>query len=653
MTDFLAFTVIGVVTGAVYAVAASGLVVTYATSNVFNMAHGAVGMVMAFLYWELSQFMPVGLALLLVVLVAAPLLGALIEKTMMRALADAPTTVSVVVTVALMVALIGLARTLWPPAARPLQPFFPGRGVTMGNVFVTTHDLFTFGVALVVAGALFVLLNRTRTGVAMRAVVDNRDLVALFGARPMRLGQLSWALGSSLAALSGILLAPVLQLDYLALTLLVVNAYAAAMVGRLKSLPMTFAGALGLGLLTAYAIGYLPASGAFRGVRASLPTLFLFAVLLVLRQTRLRVGRVSGTKMVPVPSFARALKWGVATVVVTLLVGLPLPTVNVSRLSMSFVLGIIMLSLVLLTGYAGQLSLAQLTFAGIGAVIVARAGGGSPLVFLVAALVAGLVGAVVALPALRLSGLELALSTLAFAVLVDKIFFESSWGFGIAGTTEVTRPALFGVTLASEQAFLAVTVICFVLVGWGVLAIRRGRFGRLLLAMRDSPAACGTLGLNLTAAKVQVFALSSAIAGLGGALLAAQQRIVGAPDFTMFSGMPILLLAVIGGITSVTGAFIGGISLALTFPLLSEYVPYFHEVEFLLIGLAAVKVARDPNGFASQTFEHGRHLRALVLHLLAKARGGPAAAQPGAPGDAHGGAHPGSDSAREVPVGAP
>ncbi|MDP9182825.1 MAG: branched-chain amino acid ABC transporter permease, partial [Actinomycetota bacterium] len=306
MTEFLAFTVIGIVAGSTYAIAASGLVLTYATSNVFNIAHGAVGMVMTFLYWEVAENRgwPVWLALPFVLLVAAPLFGLFLERVMMRRLTEAPVAISLVVTVGLLVACIGAAQVIWPPAGRNILEFFPGKGVEIGPVRVTVHQIITFAVAGLVALGLYVLLNRTRTGTAMRAVVDNRELLALHGARPGLLSGLSWAMGSSLAALAGILIAPQLTLGYAELTLLVISAYAAAMVGRLKNLPRTFLGALVLGLLTSYGqwvVQYIPKDtteslgGLVQGTRVALPTLFLLVVMLLMPHEKLRVGRLSGT----------------------------------------------------------------------------------------------------------------------------------------------------------------------------------------------------------------------------------------------------------------------------------------------------------------------------------------------------------------------
>ena len=284
MTLFLQFTVIGLVTGAIYAIAASGLVVTYTTSGIFNFAHGAIGMVMAFAFWELhvNHGWPTWISLVLVVFMLAPLVGALIERFLMRGLAGAPATTTMIVTVGLMVALIGIAETIWSPSVqRQMPPFFGSSGFTVFGFKVTAHELITMIVAVAVAVFLRLLLFRTRIGTAMRAVVDDRNLVSLNGARPGLISMLAWAMGSSLAAIAGILLAPQLQLSVLVLTLLVVNAYAAAMVGRLTSLPLTFAGAMVLGLLQSYAsfVGIkIPGlSGLLAQIQPSLPTIIVFA----------------------------------------------------------------------------------------------------------------------------------------------------------------------------------------------------------------------------------------------------------------------------------------------------------------------------------------------------------------------------------------
>jgi branched-chain amino acid transport system permease protein len=607
MTAFLAFTTLGLVTGGGYAVAASGLVLTYSTSRVFNVAHGAVAMVMAFLFWQLT--VPYGLAswlaVLLVVGVAAPLLGVLAERLMMRHLADAPAATALVVTVGLMVTLIGAAQAIWPATARPVEPFFGQRGFRIGAAFVTYHDLLTVAAALLAAAALYALLTFTRTGTAMRATVDNRDLLRLYGARTGILSALSWAIGSALAALAGILLTPVVGLTYVDLTLLVISSYAAAVAGRLRSLPWTFGGALLLGLAQSYAVGYLPPAEYLSGLRAAIPALFLFAALLLSPQARLRVGQIKGLSGVRVPDARRAAMTGATLVGAVAALSVAVTAAQADRLALGFVYGIVILSLVPLTGYAGYVSLTQLTFVGIGAITVARLGSPSPLSLLAAATVAALVGALVALPALRLQGLYLALSTLAFGLLMDKLVFQASFAFGFNGSLTVPRLALPGVNLRGERAYLLLSAAAFVLIGLAVLALRRSRYGRILLAMRDSPAGCATLGLNLRWTRVRLFALSAAVAGLAGGLFGGLRQTVAATDFQLFNSLPLLLLAVVAGVTSVSGAALGGMLLMLL-PVLASEFPTLGGLVFLAVGVAAVGLGRDPGGVASRLFALAR-----------------------------------------------
>src|SRR5437763_6799287 len=194
METFLAFTVVGIVTGAIYAVSASGLVVTYTTSGIFNFAHGAIGMFMAFTYWELRvhRHWPAPLALIVVLFILAPLLGALVERLLIRNINPSDTGIALVVTLGLLLALMGVAYVLWEPTtARNVPEFFAGHRVKLGHIFVSYHELTTIFLAGAVAAGLRVLFFSTRIGVAMRGVVDDRDLAALNGARPARVSQLS------------------------------------------------------------------------------------------------------------------------------------------------------------------------------------------------------------------------------------------------------------------------------------------------------------------------------------------------------------------------------------------------------------------------------------------------------------------------------
>jgi branched-chain amino acid transport system permease protein len=603
--ELFAFTVIGIVSGAAYAVAASGLVVTYTTSGVFNIAHGAVGMAMAFMYWQLriGWGWPTPLALAAVLVVIAPAFGALVERVLVRRVRDLGTVAGLVVTIGLMVLLIGLVNTVWKPQARYFPEFFGSSGFTLFGVRVSAEQAITVGVAVGVAVVLRALLYRTRLGVAMRAVVDDEALAATNGARPAWLRTCGWAIGSSLAALAGILIAPTLQLSVLPLTLLVVDAYAAAMVGRLRSLPLTFAGAIGIGLLQSYAVGYMPSTGGFwgstamQGLRLSIPAVALFAVLLVLPGDRVRAGRSTG-RVAPAPASLRSsLAGGVLLVGGVVVATGFLSVANVFRLGTGLALGLVMLSLVPLTGWGGQISLCQMTLAGLGAFAMVRvsATAGPAVGLLASAGLAGAAGALIALPALRLRGLHLALATMAFATAMDNMFFPAAVAFTFDGSVRVPRPAIFAWKVESQRGEVVLLSVVFAVVGIGLLALRRGRYGRLLAAARDSEAACQTLGLDLTTTKVVLFGLSAALAGLGGALYGGMESVAGSTDFMMLQSLPILLLVVVGGVSTAGGALLGGLSLGFA-PLLQSMFPSVAELSLLGSGLAGIALASNPDG---------------------------------------------------------
>ncbi|MDP9092362.1 MAG: ABC transporter permease [Actinomycetota bacterium] len=616
MNAFLSFTFAGLFTGAAYAIAASGLVLTYTTTRVFNLGHGAIGMVMAFVFWQLTvkDHMPRLVAALLIVLVIAPLMGVVLERMMMRGLGDAPVSVSLVVTIGLFVLLIGIAQQVWPATSgrAPVAPFFGSKAITIGTFRLSYHFLLTIVLSVIVAAGLYVLLNRTRVGTSMRAAVDNRELLALFGANAGRVSRASWAVGSSLASLAGILLVSYVGLDYYQLTFLVINAFAAAMLGRLQSLPLTFLGALILGLGQAYFVGYLPTTTFFNGLQASLPAILLFVVLLFVPQVRLRVGQIKGILSAPVPTARRALEVGVAVIVAAAVIVPMLSQTNIQRGGLALTFALVMLSLVLLTGYGGYLSLAQASFMGIGAAVVAKLNTSSPLAVILAVLITAAVGALVALPVLRLTGLYLALATLAFAFMMDSMVFQANFMFGFNGSLNAKRMSLFGYDFGSSGAYLILIVVVFVIVSLALLVLRRGPIGRLLVAMRDSPAACGTLGLNQRWFRVGLFATSAGIAGLGGALLAGMRETISALDFgALQPGLLLLLIAVACGVTSMSGALLGGMALMLL-PVLESQFKSLGGLEFLIIGVGAVSLGRDPNGIANHVFAWGRRARSLV-----------------------------------------
>jgi branched-chain amino acid transport system permease protein len=610
MTELLSFTVVGIVTGCVYALIATGLVVTYTTTGIFNFAHGAIGMIAAFTFWQFWQgwhWNPV-LSLLIVLFLVAPAFGLIVERVLMRPLYGAPTDISVVVTLGLLLALVGAAQLVWKPdTTHILPPFFNGNGFPLGGVQVSYHELVAVIATIGAVVGLRLLFARARVGVAMRAVVDSPDLLAMAGGRPAQVQQLSWALASSLAALAGILLAPIAQLDILLLTLLVVDGYAAAVIGRLRSLPIAVAGAFAIGLGQNYIIEFSGSGGFLSRIYNILPMFVLFAALVFLPQDRLRTASFAGAVAPRVASLKSSAGWGAVLVVAALLFSGGLSGPNLRIGANGFALALVLLSLVLLTGYGGMVSLCQMTFVGLGATMMGHLGHGGSLLGVLAAigLSAG-VGAIVALPTLKMRGLYLALATFAFATVMQQAVFTQVLGTG--GSLDIPRPKIPGIPTTSDRAFFMVCVVTFTLASIGLLALRRGPFGRRLVAINDSPAACATLGVNVNWAKLVAFTASAAVAGLGGVLLGGVAGSASANDYAALLSLVALLLARVGGINTAVGALLGAFTFAL-FPVLHDHIPQVANLQFLLTGLAAISVGRDPNGIGGRISQVAEKLR--------------------------------------------
>jgi branched-chain amino acid transport system permease protein len=613
MSNFLQFTVFGVMLGAGYAIAATGLVVTYTTSGVFNFAQGAVGMIAAFGYWELvsAHNQPTWAALLIVLILGASISGAFVERVLMRRLHGASAERPVMVTLGLMVILTGAATVVWSPTVqRTVNPQINGQFRLVG-INIQNQYVLIIGVAIAVALGLRLLFYSTRTGYALRAVVDDPDLLGMAGVSPNRMSQYGWILGFFMAALSGVLLAPTQQtgISIESFTLLVVSGYAAAIVGRLKNIPLTFAAAIGIGLaenyITNYGTNHL-SSNLQTDVNNALPMVFLFLALVTLPSVRLRaVGRLTSMRAPRVASGRESLIGGAGFLIVAVVVGLAFANSNINGTTLGRLGGMVMclaivgLSLVLVTGYSGQVSLCQFSFMGIGAFVMGKVAGGGSLVGLLAAtaICAG-IGALVALPTIRLSDLYLALATFAFADAVAQGFFADGNVYG-SGGVQIARITLPHLSFGGDTAeFLLVTVF-FVLSAWLVLAIRRSLFGRRLVAVNDSPAAYATVGLNIGFTKVAVFAIAAGMAGMAGALYGTVQQIVGTTDFDIFPGIIFVLFVTIWGIRTVSGAFLA----ALTYVALNQLWP---SSVGIFAGLGVILIGRAANGLLGIEFLHFR-----------------------------------------------
>jgi branched-subunit amino acid ABC-type transport system permease component len=527
MSDLLPFVVIGLVAGSLYGLAAAGLVLTYKTSGIFNFAHGAVGAATAYIFYDLRnwQGLPAWLAVVLSVGVAAPL-GGLVLALIAARLAEAGTARRVVATIGVVLAIQGGLQLRYGIAPFPLDTPLPTDTFTVADVRVGYDQAITFVVAVVAVLALGALFRYSVLGLHMRSVVDNSELLGLAGTDQTGVQVKSWAIGSAFAGLSGLLIAPAIGLDAVLLTLVVVQAFGAAAVGRFTHLGRTFLGGLGIGVAAAL----LHAPEVTRNVHVlkdlpnldtSLPFLVLFGVLVFTRGgsfTQRAVRRdVREPFRLPAPVNLALLTAATAGAIAV-------PHVFSTRVpvyTLGAVFIVIYASLYLLVELSNQVTLCQVAFVAIGATTFSHVtyGWGLPWGFgvLASAAVAIPIGAFVAIPAIRLSGLFLALATLGFGILVEQLVYNRDVMFGRYGQREGARPGLFG--LDSDTGYF------YLCLGFGVAAIalvvliRGSRLGRLLNALADSPVALATHGASVNITRVGVFCISAALAGVGGALL--------------------------------------------------------------------------------------------------------------------------------------
>jgi branched-subunit amino acid ABC-type transport system permease component len=591
VSELLPYVVGGLAGGSVYALAALGLVLTYKTTGIFNFAHGSVAALAAYVFHDLWQVhgMPWPLALVLVVGVLAPIVGLLLER-LARSLVRVSTAAKIVATVGLLVGIQGLLSAHYGQVALEFPPFLPTRTYSLGSVIISLEQIITMVIALVAAAALAVFLKRTRTGRAMRAVVDNSDLLGLTGISPVRVRVTSWVIGSCFAALSGLLIAPALGLDAFLLTLLVVQAFGAAAIGAFGSLPMTYVGGLVVGLGAAISRKYVGEFPSLKGFPASFPFVVLFVVLLVLPSRRLtqapdapqRPRRSSAA--LPVPVAAGLAIGGVALLaLLPVLARSKLPTLNNGLIYV-----LVFASLALLVRTSGQVSLCHITFAAVGASTFAHlSDAGVP--WLVSLLLAGAVtvpvGALVAIPAIRLSRLYLALATLGFGILVERLVYGTSLMFGSLGTQQVARPSFAESDRAYYYLSLAVVLVGLVI----VLSVNRARLGRLLRAMSDSPTALATLGVDVNTARLLVLCVSAFLAGIAGALFGGANTSVSSVGFNSLVSLQLVPVLYLAGRSQLLAPFVA----AFAFAVVPSYFSgdTFVHLQPILFGAAAVAVA--------------------------------------------------------------
>jgi branched-subunit amino acid ABC-type transport system permease component len=595
MKEFLAYLVLGIADGSVYAIAGLGLVLTFKTSGIFNFAHGAQAAAAAYLMYTFrtQHGLPWPIAAGLAILIAGVIGGLLLER-MANLLAAESTATKVVATVGILVGLDALLTAVYGGASLPFNSFLPERVVHLGAVNVTVFQIIVTGLALAAAAGLFILFRTARIGTAMQAVVDDPALLDILGTSPVRVRRFAWVLGSCFASISGLLLATFLGLDVSDLTLLVVFSFGAAAVGAFSNLPLTYVGGLLIGVGQSMATGYLGNYKAFEQVPANVPFIILVIALLVIptRLLRERGARAARPETPPI-AFSRPLTIGGGAVLlaglclVPFVVGFDLP---IWSTGMAFV--IIFVSLGLLVRTSGQVSLCQMTFAAVGSSTFALAAAAHipwGIALLLGGLAAVPIGAAVALPAIRLRGVFLAVITLGFGILVERVFFTTFLMFGAQDNLSVPRPKLWGVNFADDKTFyflcLVITLLCCGL----VVLVRRGRLGRILQALSESPALLEANGASPSMAKLAVFCISAFLAGIGGGLLGAVTQTTGGLTFDFSVSLMMVAVLYVAGRQPILSAFIAAGLYQVVVPYIkSETVQNYSGVVF---GVAALIVA--------------------------------------------------------------
>ena len=594
--NILPFIVVGITSGSIYALAATGLVLTYKTSGIFNFAHGGVAAATAYAFYELHGHvgLPWPLAAALCVLVFAPLAGLGIEL-LARGLATATPTAKLVATIGLLLGIEGLAVVIYGESVKEFPQFLPTRTFTVDGVYVGVDQLIVVLVAALSVGALFAFFKLTRIGVAMQGVVDSPDLLGLTGTSPTVVRRIAWVIGCSFAALSGLLIAPSLGLNPLLLTLLVVQAYGAAAIGRFSSLPLTYVGGLVVGVGAALATRFTTDYPPLQGLPSSVPFLILFGVLLFRGRVLTEVGAQATRRVVSAARLGagqRRIGLGVALAIALVIPSLVGTKIPVYTSALAFV--VIFASLGLLVRTSGQLSLCHIGFAAVGAAAFAHLASDHGVPWMLAVLIAGLVavpvGAAVAIPAIRLSGLYLALASFGFGILLERLVYTREVMFGTQGVLNAPRPGIATGDTAYYYVALAAVVACLGL----MVLVERGRLGRLLRALADSPLALSTAGTSVNVTRVLVFCISAFFAGVGGALFGPLTESINGTSFPAFTSLILVAVLVIAGAGLVRSAVIA----AAAYVVLPAYIdnPTFQQALPAIFGVAAMLTAVAQSG---------------------------------------------------------
>ena len=623
----------GIVLGVLNGMLAVGLVLIYRTNRIINFAQGELGAFAATLAAELVQRFNVPFYVaVLIGLAAAVLSSALIEFVIIRRFAKAPRLILTVATIGI-AQILGAVEVAVPYLLNKHAQLKPGFNTPLtkqfeyGKVVFSGDHIAALVITPFAVAALVWFLKGTGYGLAARASAENSDRARLLGVRVKRVSLLVWVIAGFLSALTAILQAPITGFQLGAITGfgLLMPALAAAVIGRMESLPVTFGAAVLISVAQQTIYFGTHHAGPDTGV------IFL-ALLVALLVQRRRLGRTDITEsswqavqeVRPIPRELVALpeirfvRWGASALALLALIVLP-QVITPDRISLTSVImlyAMVGISLVLLTGWSGNVSLGHWAIVGVGALLGGRlASVTNPPDFFLVLLLCGLAGAAVAvlvgLPALRIRGLFLGVTTLGFALAAGSWFFQAFDIFRPRGA--ILRPVIFGVfDVTSERNYYYVCLIALVLTMLAARNLRNSRIGRVLIALRDNEKGAQAFGVPLVRTKLTAFAASGFIAALAGALYAYHQQQLRADRFPSELSLFIFSMVVIGGMGSMSGAILGAVYV--------RGIQYFLPVQFQLFatGFGVVLLLLFfPGGLGQIVYQ----LRDAYLRRVANRRG--------------------------------
>jgi branched-subunit amino acid ABC-type transport system permease component len=565
VTVDLQLALLGLIAGGAYALAAVGLVAIYKGSGVLNFAQGAVGMVGTEIYghWVYDGHEK-WLGAAIGVLVSAAI-GALIHLLITSRLRRAPALAKTVATIGMLLLLQGLAFIEWGDGQITIPQLFSANSISISSsIQLPISGIWTVGIALVLAIAYWLFFTRTTVGLATEAASASEPSAQRFGHRVQLLALLNWTLGSGAAGLAGIIIVGQIGLSPTTLTLVVLQAMVAAVVGRFRRIAPAFVVAIILGVVQSVLVGKTTP-----GWSEALPFFIIVVVMLVAGQLVPARGQI--VERLPAAPFPRlrphlivagVLVFGVLPAILT--------TYWEGVMVYACAYSLVTLSLVLVTGYLGQISLAQFALAGFGGFTAGAVASdwGWPMLAAIAfaAALAFPLGIAVGYPALRVRGLSLAVLTLAAGTAIHGLYIEDHWGIS---DLVAPPPDLFGVTLGQE-GFLYFACALVAIAALGIWFLRRSTFGKQMVAIRASERAAQSIGIQVQWVKLMTFGVASSLAAVGGALFVFQTSNVSAESFDVTTGVTLLASAFILGIGVVSGGIAAGLFAGFGTPLLVQ-----------------------------------------------------------------------------------